>query len=158
MCTSNIVWLILTRRCAGGGFSGKVISTATASVEAGRGRRQGQQLAGGYFSKSLKLKSNTKRQKRQKYMHRWLNRNIIIFFALHIRSYPNLFLVFHYEIKRSVPIIVAKSFQIETFDLKSLIRPAVFDPITSNPNQVSFNISLQINRSQIELFSRHNQL
>ena len=57
-----------------------------------------------------------------------------------------------------MPIIVAKSFQIETFDLKSLIRPAVFDPITSNPNQVSFNINLQINRSQFELFSLHNQL
>ena len=82
----------------------------------------------------------------------------LFFFALDIRSYPNLFLVFHHEIKRIVPIFVAKSFQIETFDLKSLIRPAVFDPITSNPNQVSFNINLQINRSQFELFSRHNQL
>ena len=47
-------WFWHVGRCAGGGFSGKVISTATASVEAGRGRRQGQQLAGGYFSWSLK--------------------------------------------------------------------------------------------------------
>ena len=100
-----------------------------------------------------------KRQKWQKYMHSSLKGIIIIFlcskiftFILDITSHPNLFSVFHYEIKKIVPICVAKSFQIETSDLKSLIPPAVFDPITSNPNQFSFNINLQINRSQFELF------
>ena len=90
-------------------------------------------------------------------MHSSLKGIIIIFlcskiftFILDITSHPNIFSVFHYEIKKIVPICVAKSFQIETSDLKSLIPPAVFDPITSNPNQFSFNIKLKISRSQFK--------
>ena len=41
--------------------------------------------------------------------------------------------------ERAVPIFVAKQIQIEIFDLKSFIPPAVFDPINLDPNSLSIS-------------------
>ena len=84
------------------------------------------------------------RKDRKTNISNWMER-LFIFCALwfwhsiDILSHPNIFLslTLWNEVKRVVPIFVAKQIQIEMFDLKSFIPPAVFDPINLDPNSLS---------------------
>ena len=87
-----------------------------------------------------------KRKDRKTNISNWMER-LFIFCALwfwhsiDILSHPNIFLslTLWNEVKRVVPIFVAKQIQNEIFDLKSFIPPAVFDPINLDPNSLSIS-------------------